>query len=60
MPVRAWHELMDHHYPDIAWLTLSRANFERLYAYRRAHHLATWDRTLEQLLPEYANTEVPV
>ena len=60
MPVSAWHELMDHHYPGIAWLALSRENFERLYAYRRAHHLATWDRALEQLLPEYANTEVPV
>ncbi|HEX4139573.1 MAG TPA: DUF6084 family protein [Candidatus Methylacidiphilales bacterium] len=60
MPVRAWHDLMEHHYPGIAWLALSRENFERLYAYRRARHLATWDRTLEQLLPEYANSEVPV
>jgi hypothetical protein len=60
MPVRVWHELMEHHYPGIAWLALSRENFERLYAYRRAHSLATWDRTLEQLLPEFANSEVPV
>ena len=60
MPVRAWHDLMDHHYPGIAWLALSRDNFERLYAFRRAHGLATWDRTLEQLLPEHVNSEVPV
>jgi len=60
MPVRAWHDLMDHHYPDIAWLTLSRGTFERLYAYRRAHGLATWDRALEQLLPALETTEVPV
>jgi len=60
MPVRAWRELIDHHYPGIAWLPLSRDNFERLHAYRRAHHLATWDRALEQLLPEYETSEVPV
>ena len=30
MPVRAWHDLMEHHYPGIAWLALSRDNFERL------------------------------
>jgi hypothetical protein len=60
MPVRAWHDAMEYHYPGIAWLTLSRENFERLYAYRRAHGLATWDRTLEQLLPELETSEVPV
>ena len=60
MPVRAWHDLMEHHYPGIAWLALSRENFERLYAYRRAHGLATWDRALEHLLPEPANAEIPV
>jgi hypothetical protein len=60
MPVRAWHDLMDYHYPDIAWLTLSRGTFERLYAFRRAHGLATWDRALEQLLPALETTEVPV
>ena len=60
MPARAWHDAMDHHYPGIAWLTLSRENFERLYAYRRAHGLATWDRTLEQLLPALETMEVPV
>ena len=60
MPVSAWHDLMEHHYPGVAWLTLSRENFARLYAYRRAHGLATWDRTLEQLLPALETTEVPV
>lgn len=60
MPVSAWHELMEHHYPGLGWLALSRENFERLYAYRRAHRLATWDRALEQLLPALENTEVPV
>jgi hypothetical protein len=60
MPVRVWHELMEHHYPGIGWITLSRENLERLHAYRRANGLATWDRTLEQLLPANETSEVPV
>ena len=58
MPVSAWRDLMDHHYPDTAWLTLSRAAFDRLYAYRRTHGIATWDETIEQLLPAMEEAEV--
>jgi hypothetical protein len=60
MPVAAWKEMMEHHYPDTAWLTLNRENFERLYAYRRAHGLASWDQALEQLLPALEKMEAPV
>ncbi|MEI9999367.1 MAG: DUF6084 family protein [Verrucomicrobiota bacterium] len=60
MPVRAWREAMDRHYPGTAWLTLDREIFDRLYAYRRANGLPTWDQTIEQLLPALAPTEVPV
>jgi len=51
LPVAVWRELMDHHYPNTAWLSLNREVFERLYAYRRSHGIATWDQTIEQLLP---------
>ena len=60
MPVTAWRDMMEHHYPGIAWLTLSRETFARLYAYRRAHDLASWDRALEQLLPALETMEAPV
>ena len=60
MSVAAWKDLMEHHYPDTAWLTLNRENFERLYAYRRAHGLANWDQALEQLLPALEKMEAPV
>jgi hypothetical protein len=58
MPVQAWRELMEHHYPDTAWLTVNREVFERLYAYRRRHGLPTWEKTIEQLLPALENAEV--
>ena len=51
MPVQVWQALMDHHYPGSAWLSLSRNIFDKLYAYRRRHGLATWDQAIEQLLP---------
>jgi hypothetical protein len=51
MPVKMWKDLMDHHYPNMAWLTLNREVFERLYAYRREHNLTSWEQTIEQLLP---------
>jgi hypothetical protein len=60
MPVRVWREVMEAHYPNSAWLYLHRDVFDRLYAYKRAHGLATWDQTLEQLLaPATENEEVP-
>ena len=58
MPVKVWQELMDHHYPNSAWLSLNREVFERLSTYRREHGHATWDQTIEQLLPAVENAEV--
>ena len=52
MPVETWTGLMEHHYPDSAWLYLQRDVFERLYAYRRHHGLTSWEDALLRLLPE--------
>ena len=51
MPVAVWHGLMEHHFPQLAWITLNREVFERLYAYRRQHGLTSWDKVVEELLP---------
>jgi hypothetical protein len=51
MPVAAWKSLMDVHYPGSAWIYLQREVFERLYAYKREHHLPNWDAVLDHLLP---------
>ena len=53
MPVRVWQELMEHHFPNSAWVSLHRDAFERLYAYKRRQGLATWEQTIEQLLAEH-------
>ena len=51
LPATVWHEMMDHYYPNSAWLRLSRDTFDRLYEYKRRHGFATWEQALEHLLP---------
>ena len=50
MPIAVWKEMMDRHYPNIAWLSLERGLFDRLYAFRRREGLADWDQTIARLL----------
>lgn len=59
MPVKLWQQLMQHHFPDSAWLYLRRDVFERLCSYKRRNGFATWEQTVEQLLPETESQEVP-
>ena len=51
LPSKIWREMMDHYYPDSAWLRLRRDAFERLYAYKRRSGIATWEQAIESLLP---------
>ncbi len=52
MPIAVWKEMMDHHYPNTAWLSLERDLFERLYAFRRREGLASWEAAIEALLSQ--------
>jgi hypothetical protein len=58
LPVRVWQELMEHHFPNTAWLCLQRDLFDRLYAFKRSHGLATWEQTIERLLLAVGTEEV--
>jgi hypothetical protein len=60
IPVAMWKDLMDAHYPNTAWLYLQRDVFDRLYAYRRAHGIVSWEETIERLLPAVENVEAVV
>jgi hypothetical protein len=51
LPVKAWNEMMDIYYPNSAWLCLRRDVFERLYRYKVAHGIPTWEQVLEKMLP---------
>jgi hypothetical protein len=50
MPVAVWKTMMDHHFPNYAWLTLGREVFDRLHAYKRSIGATSWDQAVEGLL----------
>lgn len=50
MPVRVWREMMEHYFPNSAWLRIRKDTFDRLYDYRSRKGLLTWENTLEELL----------
>lgn len=50
LPVGVWREMMNHYYPNTAWLCLGREAFDRLARYKAAHGLTGWDQALERLL----------
>jgi hypothetical protein len=54
LPVAVWRGMMDHYYPNTAWLCLRRDIFERLSRYKMDHALPTWEQTLESLIPKPA------
>jgi hypothetical protein len=58
MPVGVWREMMDHHYPNCAWLYLERSTFDDLAGYKRANGFATWDQAISTLLASEQKQEV--
>jgi hypothetical protein len=51
LPVPAWKGMMEHYYPNSAWLCLRKDVFDRLYRYKVGRGLPTWEQALEGLLP---------
>lgn len=50
LPVRVWREMMEHYFPNSAWIRLRRDIFDRLCAYRARRAHPTWEAALEALL----------
>ena len=57
LPVAAWRAMIQHYYPNSAWLRLHKDVFEQLTRYKATHGLTTWDETLTRLL-EATNKKV--
>jgi hypothetical protein len=55
LPVHVWKEMMEHYYPNSAWLCLRKDVFDRLYQYKSCRGLPTWEQALESLLPGTEN-----
>jgi hypothetical protein len=61
LPVSVWREAIDAHFPNSAWIKMSRQTLEELQRFKSAHALPTWDTTLGALLAraDADNTDQP-
>jgi hypothetical protein len=50
LPLKAWKDVIDHYYPNSAWLYLRRDVFDRLYQYKVRHGIPTWEQVIERVL----------
>ncbi|HZZ41936.1 MAG TPA: DUF6084 family protein [Tepidisphaeraceae bacterium] len=58
LPVRVWREMMDHYYPNSAWLCLRKDVFDRLAQFKSRQSLTSWESAIGRLLDE-ADEQVP-
>ncbi len=59
LPVAAWQQLIETHYPNSAWLSLRKDVFDRLYQYKMRCGIPTWEQTIERVLDEVEETSRP-
>jgi uncharacterized protein DUF6084 len=52
LPVTLWQEMMEHYYPNMAWIRLHKDVFDQLYQYKTAQGLPTWEEVVVRLLQE--------
>jgi hypothetical protein len=50
LPVRLWKEMMEHYFPNSAWIRLRRDAFDQLYDYKIRKGLPSWEAAVEALL----------
>lgn len=59
LPVSVWREAVDVHFPDSAWIRMSRHTLDELQRFKSRHALPTWDATLSALLGRAAEEREP-
>lgn len=58
LQVGVWREMINLHYPDGAWLRLSRDVFDRVEQHRRDNGFTSWDQSLAALLNQQGVEQV--
>jgi hypothetical protein len=57
LPLHVWTDMMDHYYPNSAWLCLRRDVFEDLHRFKIGHGIPTWEQTFERMLGSLAEAQ---
>jgi hypothetical protein len=58
LPVAVWKKMMDHYYPNSAWLCLQKDAFNRLREFKSRSGLTSWEAAIEKLL-DASDEQVP-
>jgi hypothetical protein len=59
LPASTWRDLMDHYYPNVAWMGLRKDVFVMFDSYRSRNGLATPEQAMERLLASAEETVTP-
>ncbi|WP_217242553.1 DUF6084 family protein [Streptomyces sp. AC555_RSS877] len=59
MPVTAWREMVEQHFPGCGWIRLPRDTMDALLAHRSRHALPSWEATVRALLEESGAADPP-
>ncbi|MGW7041931.1 DUF6084 family protein [Streptomyces avermitilis] len=59
MPVSAWREMVEQHFPGCGWIRLPRDTMDALLAYRSQRALPSWEATVRALLEEKGTADPP-
>ena len=59
LPLSIWREAIDAHFPDSAWIKMSRSTLDELLRFKNRQALPTWDATLSALLERARGSEGP-
>jgi hypothetical protein len=54
LPISIWREAIDAHFPNSAWIKMTRQTLDELQRFKTRRALPTWDATLRALLAEAA------
>jgi hypothetical protein len=54
LPVSIWREAIDAHFPNSAWIKMSRGTLDELQRFKTREALPTWDATISELLAKAA------
>ena len=51
LSVSVWKSMMDHYYPNSAWLNIRLDVFEKMQEYKMRRAIPSWEQAFESLLP---------
>ncbi len=59
LPVRTWRAAVDAHFPNSAWIRISRQTLDELLRFKTSHALPTWEAAVRALLARAADPAEP-